>query len=605
MDGATVGRLWYAAKAYVQEQNPELENGSDAFMEKTAEVFNRIVERTQPNYTTLQRPDILRNPNAIVKQLTMFMTQRLQNLNILYDAIGSYNAAVRDRRDGKNGVTEKDVKDAQVKLTRAVTSQVAAAATITAFKFLADALLYSMKAYRDDDDDLTAESISQKLMLNTMESLASNFLWGAEIYDAASKVITGDKYYGVSLNGFESFTDAVNTLVKTLQYATSDDKSREKTLEQLGYVVKNGGQLFGVPVTNTGKLIAAVTNRVKDAQAGNGFLSYESEVKDTDERRARLLYRALTEGDDAEARRQYEAFGEKADANKALQKHIREQYKAGNMTEDEALEALRTYTDMSEYDSKVMIGKLKSEAETGIQYEDIKQAYLDGEIDQAQAIDMQVEYGGEKRRNVEKEVRRWGCEKETGFDYAKLQDYVAAGDITEDQAVEYRVKYGGQEEPDAIADVAKWMCEIETGIPYDSIQDYYANGWIDRETLVEDYKQYGLMDDETAERVAKKRDFIGLNYDWNDISLTATDNYWTYADPLNIDRQVFYDAWKEESTFKADVNSKGKTIQYSAMDKKLRYIDSLPLQPDQKTAIAMCYGISTKNINSRAPWEKR
>ena len=604
MDGATVGRLWYAAQAYVADIT-ELERGSDEFMQESAKVFNRIVERTQPNYTTFQRPDILRNPNAIVKHLVMFMTQRLQNANVLYDAVGTYNAAVRDRRAGKNGVTDADIKEAQQGLTRAVTSQLAATASITVFKLLADALMYSMKAYRDDDDELTKESVLKKLLLNMSESAASNFLWGAELYDAASKVITGDKYYGVSLNGVESFTDAAKTLVNTLQYFTGDGKTQEKTLKQLEYLAKDAGQLLGIPYANSEKFVKAVMNRVNDVREGNGWGSFMSEIELTDERRAKMLYRALESGDKDAAQKQYETFGEKADANKALQKYIREAYKAGNMSDEEARKALQEYADMSRYDSEASIGRLKLEVDHGVKYDELKEQYVSGEISREEAIDWQVEYGSEKRHNVEKEVRRWDCEKETGYEYDKLQDYVAAGDITEDQAVEYRVKYGGQEEPDAIADVAKWMCEIETGIPYDSIQEYYANGWIDRETLIEDYKQYGLMDDELAERVANKRDFIGLDYDLNDISLSASDDYYKYAAGLGVDKHLYYDAWKQGNAIHADYNSNGKAIAYSAMDKKLRYIDSLPLDNEQKTAIALCYGISSKNINSRAPWKKR
>jgi hypothetical protein len=130
MDGATVGRLWYAAEYYVQDHNKALQKGTDGYYQEVAKVFNDIVEKTQPDYTTMQRPDILRNPNALVRQLTMFLTQRLQNFNILYDAAASYGQMKEDLKTGR--ATQADVTEARTTLNRAVGSQLVAAATITA-----------------------------------------------------------------------------------------------------------------------------------------------------------------------------------------------------------------------------------------------------------------------------------------------------------------------------------------------------------------------------------------------------------------------------------------------------------------------------------------
>ena len=49
MDGATVGRLWYASQYYVEEHFPDLKKGTDEYYSEVAKVFNRVVEKTQPN----------------------------------------------------------------------------------------------------------------------------------------------------------------------------------------------------------------------------------------------------------------------------------------------------------------------------------------------------------------------------------------------------------------------------------------------------------------------------------------------------------------------------------------------------------------------------
>ena len=77
VDVATVGRLWYASQYYVDANYMALKKGTDAYYRQVAEVFNRCVEDTQPNYTVMQRPDYLRDPSKIKKVMFMFMTQRM------------------------------------------------------------------------------------------------------------------------------------------------------------------------------------------------------------------------------------------------------------------------------------------------------------------------------------------------------------------------------------------------------------------------------------------------------------------------------------------------------------------------------------------------
>lgn len=265
-DGWTTGALWQASKYYVDEQFSDLEKGSDAYMMKVAEVYNRVIERTQPDYTTLQRPDILRNPNAVVKQLTMFLTQRLQNTNLVYDAARQYAQFIRDAETGRDGVTREDVKTAKTRLLWAVSSQVVASATIVVFKAAADLIMHSMNAYRDDDDELTLESVSKQLLRNFIETVMSNVLWGSEVYSALRSAITGDRYYGISLNGVESFTDAVSAAVTFLQKIGKGDK--EKLDKAALNLAKSGGQFFGVPVNNMLKWGQMVVNHAQDLKQG-------------------------------------------------------------------------------------------------------------------------------------------------------------------------------------------------------------------------------------------------------------------------------------------------------------------------------------------------
>jgi hypothetical protein len=121
VDVATVGRLWYASQYYVDANYMALKKGTDAYYRQVAEVFNRCVEDTQPNYTVMQRPDYLRDPSKIKKVMFMFMTQRMQNGGILYDAACNLYAK------NKTGTKEQKAQ-ARKEFAWAVSSQLVSAA---------------------------------------------------------------------------------------------------------------------------------------------------------------------------------------------------------------------------------------------------------------------------------------------------------------------------------------------------------------------------------------------------------------------------------------------------------------------------------------------
>ena len=593
VEGATVGQMWYAAQYYV-EDTTDLERGSDEFMQETAKVFNRIVEQTQANYTMFQRPDILRNPNAIVKQLTMFMTERLQNANMVIDAVGTYNAYLKDFRNGENDVTEDDIKQAKQTLVRTASSLIAATASSVALKLAVDALMYSMKGYRDEDDELTMASITGQVVENFFESAAGNFLWGSELFSIMRSVVTDETYYGISLGGVETFTDALNALVKTMQ---------EPTWENWKKSIKTGMQMLGIPLNNGIKIYNAIAYRIKDVQEGNGWGSYASELKLTEEQIAKQLYNAAITDNEKRLNDLFEHYGTEAAADAALAKHIKGLYQNDELSAEEAIVQLKEYASMSEYDAKLAVDKLRFEKEHGFDYNDMKQQYLDGNITDRDAVKWRAEYGDQDQSDAEKEVNQWRMKKETGFEYDKIKDYLTSGDITKQQAIEYRMEYGGQELEDAAVYITKLMGEIETGIPYDKVEDYYRDGLISYDELVDYYMQYWSYDELKAIQVADKRMFIGTDESLADASLAAVSGYYGYCDEADVDKRTYLTAYQFCYAVRADKDANGKSISGTALKKKLVYIDGLNLQPYQKTAVAKAIGITDKQLKKyKAAW---
>lgn len=309
MDTATVGRLWYAAQYYVNSHNPELKAGldeytkadvkdnlqekKDAYYSKVAEVFNKVVENTQPDYTIMQRPDILRSNNALVKQMTMFMTQRLQNFNIVYDAAAELICYSRDAKRGLNGVTRQDVKEKSERFVRAVVSQMAATATLVAGKAICNFLLHNVKGFRDDDDDITAESIANTLKDQFIESLCANVVGGSELYSLINSIVSDKYYYGIQLSALSSVTDMASHLKNLSDAAESGDKS--KITKQIWNLVDDVSKVFGVPVANAKKLYNAGRYHAIDIKNGQ-FFKFMSDVETSESKKVDGIIELLKSG---------------------------------------------------------------------------------------------------------------------------------------------------------------------------------------------------------------------------------------------------------------------------------------------------------------------
>lgn len=287
IDKRTVGTLWYASQYYVNDKFSNLEIGSDDYYKQVAEVFNDVVEQTQPNYSTLQRPDILRSPNALVKQLTMFMTQRLQNYNIVYESGARYKKYARDLKNGVNDVTKEDVQSARRGLVLALTSQATASVMIVGMKLLVDAIMHNMNAYRDDDEELNGKSISLQLLENLIDTTAGNLLGGSELFKLIDSKITGERYYGITLNGVEAYTNAIEEF--------SDVIGSKPSLSKFNELAKSLSVLMGIPLNNAEKIVQGMWLQIQDIKNGQ-FGSFEAGVERSKKQEVHRSYEAYTSG---------------------------------------------------------------------------------------------------------------------------------------------------------------------------------------------------------------------------------------------------------------------------------------------------------------------
>lgn len=272
IDSATVRTLEYASMYYVDMNFSELEKRSEEYWNKVSEVFTKVVEETQPNYTVLQRPEILKDSDSLVRQLFVFKTQPFQNLGILYDALGEY-LSVRKHYNKDQIVYKKAVK----KLTDAIWSQLVAAALFSGMTLASNILYFKWYKYNQKDDKTTFEEMLLGVLSTMGSTLAGIFAGGDWLYSAIMEWVFKQKNYGIEISVVEMFNNLgtiVNKYITNVgKFIDADTETQRETA--LKNVAKNTddaaelvGQYIGVPYNNIKNAIGAIYLPIKNLYTG-------------------------------------------------------------------------------------------------------------------------------------------------------------------------------------------------------------------------------------------------------------------------------------------------------------------------------------------------
>jgi hypothetical protein len=316
MDEITVAALWEASKHYVEHHAAEFADGaatkgSDAYWKAVNQMYQKVIEETQPNYTVMQRAGIQRSDNEITKTLTMFTTQRFQNYGILADAVMDYNAQRARYKAEKSAENKAEVQRAGQSLRRAATSQVIQTAVFALMKIGADFLLHRWDREQDENGDVTAESLWNRFAGLFTESAAGNFLFGSEIYSMVGNAVNGTDYDVVSATNISAVNDlfaATTKLYTLLRKDTTgmDEEELEayhRKLRKAGVdVMEYGLDIAGIPAANGRKMVEAFAAYADDVQGlanGDGFSLNGTPASATGQ--YDRLFNAIERGDAEEA----------------------------------------------------------------------------------------------------------------------------------------------------------------------------------------------------------------------------------------------------------------------------------------------------------------
>jgi hypothetical protein len=298
-DAVTWGKLWNACEWATAREHQGLTKGSEAFYRQTAKLFAEVIDQTQVVDGVLQRSNIMRSSNAVVKQATSFMGEPIMSLNLLMRA---YDQVRYEQNSQKRGKAIKTMGRAATALV--VTNVVNA---------LAQSLIDAM---RDDDEDKKywerfraaftgisgdEETPWEKAWNAIMEgNVGSNMnpLGQIPFVKDALSIMQG---YDVSRTEMEIVSDLIQAGQTAIQSA--DGQGKRTRAYALKGLLAAGAKMFGIPASNLARDMWGLA-RSAAVETGNIPLQYEMEkaiynISNTGNKNRyyAILYRALEQGD--------------------------------------------------------------------------------------------------------------------------------------------------------------------------------------------------------------------------------------------------------------------------------------------------------------------
>lgn len=298
-DAVTWGKLWNACEWATAREHQGLTKGSEAFYRQTAKLFAEVIDQTQVVDGVLQRSNIMRSSNAVVKQATSFMGEPIMSLNLLMRA---YDQVRYEQNSQKRGKAIKTMGRAATALV--VTNVVNA---------LAQSLIDAM---RDDDEDKKywerfraaftgvsgdEETPWEKAWNAIMEGNVGgnmNPLGQIPFVKDALSIMQG---YDVSRTEMEIVSDLIQAGQTAIQSA--DGQGKRTRAYALKGLLAAGAKMFGIPASNLTRDMWGLA-RSAAVETGNIPLQYEMEkaiynISNTGNKNRyyAILYRALEQGD--------------------------------------------------------------------------------------------------------------------------------------------------------------------------------------------------------------------------------------------------------------------------------------------------------------------
>lgn len=306
-DAITWGKIWNACEWQVAADT-KTEVGSDAYYRQVAELFTDVIDQTQVVDGIMQRTQIMRDGDMLLRQATSFMGEPLKSLNIL---MRSYDAWVFETNPQKRSAALKQLK-----------RSVGALLVTDIINSLAQSLV---DALRDDDKEkkywarffaaLTGVSGDEE----SFGELAKNVLLEGNL--KGNITLLGRVPFGKDIISLlQGYTvdrmdaSVIDDIIKATRgmIASANGEGKKTMAYSAKQVLASVSKVFGISVANVGRDVWSLARTIA-SETGNVRLMFEMEKAiyrmdrsaGNKKRWCELLYRAQKENDTKTARRIY------------------------------------------------------------------------------------------------------------------------------------------------------------------------------------------------------------------------------------------------------------------------------------------------------------
>ena len=589
-DTLTWAGIWSACKEEVIRKQ-KLTPKSEGFFEAVTKLFEDVIYKTQVVDSVLTKNEFMRDKGFFARAVGSFMSEPTTTASMLVDAYDKYHM------DMQRGMTRQQAwKKNKRMIVRTAYVYGIGAAVLAAVQAVAD-------AFRDDDD-------YQEFMEKWLEAFGGNLVDEvmpfnklpvvSDFYELAKELLSKlgiDTYGNPPQSVFMQWYDSAVKGVEILHDRISGEDTNYTWYGGVYKLLQAVSGMTGLPMAGATREIVTAWNNTVGAMAPSLKVktyepsekaqikyAYEDGYLTAEEAAEQLLQQGLV---DTENEAYWTVQGWEAGDGYSRYDAIFDVVRNGGDFNG-AMGELTSHG----YTEKEILSQVKSK---------IGEWYKNGEITKQQAINALTKYMDMDSEDIISTVNQWSSVVVTGIAFDDIKAEYLSGNITAERAIDMYVRYGGYSQDKATELVTKWRAEKETGIAYDDIDEAFMNGEITEGDARNMYITYGgYSKTEAAEKVAVLA-FVKKHPNCDGISYAAIENYQTHCEASGVPAATFYDAWKYNSSTHADVDANGESISGSKKVKVLAYIDRLNLTNAQKDSLYYAFGWAESKIHE-APW---
>lgn len=614
MDKVGWTMIWNAVKREVASRKQYTINSKE-FYEACSDRFNEIVVKTQVFDSVLSRSGYMRSDRDSVKYLTRFMGEPTVTAGMVFNTHAEVLRAVKNKKDVGYHIRKLARTDAALIVT-----------------LLLNGMLKAIPyALRDDDED---ESFQERWAKHFGDSLRGD-LNPLNLLPVARDISSIWQGRTVERPDLALVSDLIAAGQKAVDALTDEEKREEMSAEDYFVLAEDllgaVGNMAGVPIQNIWRDVESYLRAWKDATDGIEAVEMkESFLRGfTGEEETKLegIYDALISGDTARQealRATYKSESSYESAvRKALRLHdprIKEMADARYEYDYERLEEL-SYEIEAEGNFDMATIRAAYEAERKAQGKErgiiLEEDSAEERKDEYTVISMDEYYAAIRKGDqdsiktaykalIDEKQKEYYLLREAKSSVessvvSKAKAEYMDNDISKSAAKSIMMKYGGKSDDEADTEIKKWEFQIKYHYAWGSRDRCYRSGTISRSELE---KAVRNIEGATAEEAKEYVDFLELEMRNQDVDITASEasSYFEHAKPYGISVDVYLDYKNKTKGIQNDKDAYGEAIPYTAVQKIMKVINSLPLSPSQKDALATSQGWAEKTIREYKLW---